>query len=189
MSSQASGLDSPREAAITNSRDAAALARSWFAVFTVPRHEKSVIKHLDLRNVESFLPTYETVRVWKNRQRMKIALPLFPTYLFVHINPWERAKVLESPGVLQIVGSRQEPSSLTNFEIELLRSSCREGRAEPFGELIVGQRVRIKRGPMEGVKGTLVRKNSSMKFVLTFELINQHAAIHVDAASLEPVSN
>ena len=63
--------------------------RNWYAVYTVPQHEKSALKQLDIREIESFLPTYETVRVWKNRQRMKLILPLFPTYLFVHINSRE----------------------------------------------------------------------------------------------------
>ena len=105
--------------------------RNWHAVFTIPQHEKSVVKHLDLREVESFLPVYETVRVWKNRQRMKLTLPLFPTYLFVHINSRERAEVLQSPGVLQIVhgkGSAYIPDS----EVEFLRSGfCRQQIEKP----------------------------------------------------------
>jgi hypothetical protein len=48
----------------------AARDRNWYAVYTVPQHEKSALKQLDMREIESFLPTYETVRVWKNRQRM-----------------------------------------------------------------------------------------------------------------------
>jgi hypothetical protein len=68
----------------------AALDRKWYAVFTVPQHEKSVVKHLNIREIESFLPAYETIQTWKNRQRMKVILPLFPTYLFVHINFTER---------------------------------------------------------------------------------------------------
>jgi len=40
---------------------------------------------------ESFLANYETVRVSKTRQRMKLILPLFPTYLLVYINSRERA--------------------------------------------------------------------------------------------------
>ena len=40
---------------------------------------------------------------------------------------------------------------------------------------------------MQGVEGTHVRRGSSMRFVLTIELINQHAAIQVDAADLEPI--
>ena len=36
--------------------------RSWYAVYTIPQHEKSAVKQLDIREIESFLPTYETVR-------------------------------------------------------------------------------------------------------------------------------
>jgi transcription antitermination factor NusG len=118
---------------------------------------------------------------------MKIVLPLFPNYLFVHINDRERLKVLQSPGVLQIVGNHREHVPLADSEVELLRSGCYGKRIEPYRDLVVGEKVRIKRGPMEGVQGTLVRSNSSFKFVLTIELINQHTAVQVDAEDLEPV--
>jgi len=161
--------------------------RNWHAVYTVPQHEKSVVKHLDLREIESFLPVYETVRVWKNRQRMKLILPLFPTYLFVHITFRERVKVLQSPGVLQIVGSKRECAYLSDSEVELLRSGCSRQKIEPYRDLVIGERVRIKSGVMQGLQGTLVRKSNSMRFVLTIELINQHAAIQVDAEDLEQI--
>ena len=102
--------------------------RKWYAVFTVPQNEKSAIKHLQLRNIESFLPIYETIRVWKNRQRVKIVLPLFPSYLFVHINHWERVQVLKCPGVLHVVGNGRQCLPLEDTEIEFLRSGF-NGRA------------------------------------------------------------
>ena len=164
-------------------------SRKWYAVFTVPQNEKSVVKHFDLRGVESFLPTYETTRVWKNRQRIKLVLPLFPTYVFVHIHSAERTKVLQSPGVLHIVGNSREPIPLSDPEVEFLRSGpCRQ-RFEPYPELVIGDRVRIKNGVMQGVCGTLVRKESGIRFVLTLELINQHAAVQVDAGDLEPLDS
>jgi transcription antitermination factor NusG len=171
----------------STAKASAVIDRHWYAVFAVPQHEKSVVKHLDLRQIESFLPTYEAFRIWKNRQRMKIVLPLFPNYLFVHINYRERVKVLQSPGVLQIVGNHREHVSLADSEVEFLRSRCYEKQIEPYCNLVVGEKFRIKSGPMQGVQGTLVRGNSSMRFVLTVELINQHAAIEVDAKDLEPV--
>ncbi|MGO9339966.1 MAG: UpxY family transcription antiterminator [Terracidiphilus sp.] len=165
----------------------AARDRNWYAVYTVPQHEKSVLKQLHIREIESFLPTYETVRVWKNRQQMKLILPLFPTYLFVHINSRERAKVLQSAGVLQIVGNGRECVPLPDSEIEFLRSDFCRQRIEPYRDLVVGERVRIKSGVMQGLQGTLVRKSNSMRFVLTLELINQCAGIHVDAEDLERI--
>ena len=159
--------------------------RRWYAVFTVPRNEKSVEKHLQLRDIECFLPTYETMRVWKNRQRMKVTLPLFPTYLFVCIDRRDRARVLQSPGVLHIVGNSREPLPLPDSEIEFLRSDFCKQRSEPYREFLVGQRVRVRRGLMQGVEGVLIRKNNSLRFVLTLGLINQHAAIEVCAEDLE----
>lgn len=166
---------------------AAANIRNWYAVFTVPQNEKAVVKHLDLREIDSFLPTYETVRVWKNRQRMRLVLPLFPGYLFVHVNQRERSKVLASPRVLHIVGNGREYVPLADAEIELLRSGLAGQRIEPYRELVVGDRVRIKSGAMRGVCGTLVKKGDGMRFVLTLELINQHAAVQVNAEDLEPI--
>jgi hypothetical protein len=55
--------------------------------------------------------------------------------------------------------------------------------------LVVGEKVRIKRGSMQGVEGTLIRKKASLRFVLSLELINQHAAVEVAADELEPVPN
>ncbi|MGA2831816.1 MAG: UpxY family transcription antiterminator [Terracidiphilus sp.] len=173
----------PESSAITSPE----LDRKWYAVYTVPRHEKSVVKQLDVRGVESFLPVYETVRVWRNRQRMKLTLPLFPTYLFARINFKERVKVLQSPGVLQIVGDKRECAYLPDSEVELLRSGFCRQRFEPYRELVIGERVRIKNGVMQGLQGTLIRKSNNTRFVLTIELINQHAAIRVDAEDLESI--
>jgi transcriptional antiterminator RfaH len=161
--------------------------RRWFAVFTVPQNEKSVVRHLGLREIESFLPAYETVRVWKNRQRVKTILPLFPTYLFVRINARERARVLESPGVLQIVGNGRASVPIADADIETLRASVTARLVEPYLDLVIGEQVRVKSGVLQGVQGTLVRRTGGDRFVLSFESINRHAAIHVSAEDLEPV--
>jgi transcription antitermination factor NusG len=163
--------------------------RRWFAVVTTPQHEKAASRHLDFAGIETFLPTYESSRTWKNRQKVKVELPLFPTYLFVRIDQAERTRVLRTPGVRQLVGNSREPLCLPDREIEFLRTSLLEQKAEPHVGLIVGQRVRIKRGPMRGVEGWLVRKSTEWRFVLTVQLIHQHVAVEVDASTLEPINN
>lgn len=163
--------------------------RQWYAVFTMPQNEKSAARHLSHRDVESFLPTYSTVRTWKNRQRVDLVLPLFPSYLFVRIGRRERGKVLGSPGVLRIVGSNREPIPVPEETIEFLRSDLCARKLEPYRELAVGQRVRIRNGAMRGLQGVLVRRNNNLRFVLTVDLINQHAAVEIGAENLEPVAN
>jgi transcription antitermination factor NusG len=172
-----------------DSQAAEADGRHWYAVFTVPQNEKTVARRLGLHEIEAFLPTYETVRVWKNRQRAHLILPLFPCYLFVRINHRERGRVLESPGVLRIVGSQREPVPVPDATIEFLRSDINAGKFEPYRELVLGERVRIKTGSLEGLEGTLIRKSNHLRFVLSVAMINQHAAIEVRPDQLESVSN
>jgi transcription antitermination factor NusG len=180
----AANRELPRAAFRMPSKEA---EHNWFAVYTLPKNERSVVRHLDVRQIESFLPTFEKIHVWKNRQRVKVTEPLFPTYLFVRIDPKERSRVLGAPGVLRLVGNNQGALPVSDAEIEFLRSDfCRE-RVEPYRDLVIGQRVRIKCGPMQGVQGTLIRKKSGLRFVLTLELINQHAALEVSVDELGPV--
>jgi transcription antitermination factor NusG len=162
---------------------------SWFAVYTMPQSEKSVRRMLDIRQIESFLPTFESQRVWKNRQRVRIEYPLFPSYLFVHINAHQRGIVLSAPGALHIIGSGHVPLAIPDREIEFLRSDFCKKRVEPYSELVIGTSVRVKAGPMRGVSGTLVQKKNSLRFVLTIAMINQSAAVEVQADELEPFRN
>jgi transcription antitermination factor NusG len=161
--------------------------RKWFAVVTTPQHEKAAFRHLDFAGIETFLPTYESSRTWKNRQKVTVELPLFPTYLFVRIDQADRASVLRTPGVKRLVGNSREPLSLPDREVEFLRTNIVQQKAEPYADLIAGQRVRIKSGAMQGLEGWLVRKSSGWRFILTVELIHQHVAVEVDASTLEPI--
>src|SRR2546430_6432457 len=69
----------------------------WYAVYTRANHEKRVQRQLEQSSVESFLPLYEECRRWKDR-RMRLQLPLFPGYVFVHLALRDRLKVLRIPG-------------------------------------------------------------------------------------------
>lgn len=164
-------------------------ALSWFALYTMPQGEQSVRRILDIRQIESFVPTYEVQRVWKNRQRVTVQRPLFPSYVFVRIGQGQRSTVLNSPGALRIVGNSRTPLPIPDREVEFLRSETCRGRLEPYLDLVIGKRVRIRSGPMEGLEGTLVEKRNSLRFVLTVAMINQHAAVEMPADELEAVRN
>jgi transcription antitermination factor NusG len=162
--------------------------RVWHAVYTRPRHEMLVARQLDFRQIESYLPTMESVHVWKNRQRVRIAEPLFPSYLFVRVDRQEHSAVVQTPGVLSIVGNSRGSLVLEESTIDFLRSGFCRGRLEPWNEIAVGDRVRIKYGLMASVQGILVRKKSNLRFVISIEMINQNAAVEVNANDIEPVA-
>lgn len=92
-----------------------------------------------------------------------------------------RIRVVQTPGVVNIVGNSHGPLPLRDTEIEFLRSEFCRGRIEPFQELAIGEKVCIKCGLMAGVEGILIKKKSSLRFVVTIEMINQNAAVEVNA--------
>ena len=161
---------------------------NWFAVYTNSHHEKRVASHCGERQIESFLPLYAALHRWKNRCEVDLDLPLFPNYVFVHIDPRDRVRVLEVPGVLSLVGFGRTLAPLSDSEIEALRSCMGQRKIEPHPYLVVGERVRIKAGPMTGMEGVLVRKKSNFRVVLALDVIMQCVAVEVDADDLEPAA-
>lgn len=184
------GLCGPRNPlALSASITTRPLDESWYAVFTVPKHEKAVLRHLEARGIESFLPSYEITRQWRNRQRVKLVLPLFPCYLFVRNSYLDYGRILQTPGAIRLIGNQRGPLPVPNSAIELLRAGVAERKVQPFHELVVGKRVRVKSGAMQGVEGILIRKNNALRFILSIELINQSASIEMDGENLEPITD
>jgi transcription antitermination factor NusG len=158
---------------------------NWFAAYTLSHHEKRAAKLLAARQIESYLPLYAVFHRWRNRCERKIELPLFPNYVFVHIAPRVRVRVLEVPGVLSLIGFGGTLAPLPDLEIEMLRSGLGQRRVEPHPYLVVGERVRIRAGAMTGLEGVLLRKKNQLRVVLTLDAIMQSVAVEVDAADLE----
>lgn len=159
---------------------------NWFAVYTTPRHEKRVVQHLINREIENYLPLYHPKHKWSDGSTPILDLPLFPSYVFVHIDRAQRVRVLEVPGVLTFVGGTGgKPAPLPETEIEALRSGLSLRRAEPHPLLTAGQRARIRSGALAGMEGIVVRLKNSLRVVLTVELILQSVAVEVDATELE----
>jgi transcription antitermination factor NusG len=138
------------------------------------------------RKIESFLALHHTMRTWKNRQRVRVSLPLFPGYVFVRIDRQHRSAVVQTPGVIYVVGSKQQ-AEISGSEICFLSHISAHSTLEPYPELVVGERVRIKAGVMKGLEGVLVRKKERLRLVLTVNMINQSAVLEVNAEDIETV--
>jgi transcription antitermination factor NusG len=158
----------------------------WYAAHVFSRHEKQVARQLEERRVNCFLPVYRSVRRWKDR-RKELDLVLFPGYVFVHLDLNDRLRVLQVPGVARFVSFNGRPAPLPDAEIDALISGLATGvRAEPHPYLRVGNRVRVKYGPMSGMQGILVRRKEKFRIVLSIDLIMRSVAVEVDEADVEP---
>jgi len=159
----------------------------WYAAYTWANHEKRVADQFVERTVEHFLPTFESIRRWKDR-RMRIRQPLFSGYIFVRLALQDRLRVLQVPSVVRLVSFNGQPAALSDQEIDTLRKSLiPELRALPHPYLKVGRRVRIVKGPLYGAEGVVVRKKNGFRFVLLMDLIMRAASVDVDAADIQAI--
>lgn len=158
----------------------------WYALYTCANHEKRVAAQLHERNIEHFLPLYETVHRWSDR-RVCLQLPLFPGYVFVRLALRDRLRVLQVPSIVRLVGFGEHPVALPQQEIETLRQGLDSGLcAQPHPYLTTGRRLRIKGGPLAGLEGFLLRQKDSFRVVLSIDLLMRSVAVEVDAADLVP---
>lgn len=163
----------------------------WYAVHTRSNFEQRVAGELGSKGFESYLPAYEETHQWRDRKK-KVAVPLFPGYVFVRLadSPGLRLPILQTAGVVRILGNGGAIEAVPDEEIDAVRGLLRSKvhcHAHPF--LREGVRVRVKRGALQGLEGTLVRFKNQVRLVISVSLIAQSVAAEVDIRDVEPVGS
>ena len=159
---------------------------NWYAVYTWAHHEKRVAELMAQRQIHGFLPVYRSLRRWKDR-RKEIEMALFPSYVFVHIALRDRLRVLEIPGVVDMVGARGKPTPLAYQEIECFQlgiDGCVKLHPHPF--LKIGRKVRVRYGSLAGLEGILIRRKDGPRLVVSIEILMRSVAVEVDETDVEP---
>ena len=161
----------------------------WYAVYVKSRHEFRVHEQLTGTHIETFLPTVERLRRWKDRKKL-VTFPLFSGYLFVHIpkNKDDMLAVLKTHGVVRFLSIKPgKPEPVPDIQITSLKKLV-ENKVDldPYPYLTEGQRVRIKSGPLAGVEGILKERRGYQILVLSVDILQQGASVRVEALDVEP---
>lgn len=157
----------------------------WFAAYTMSRHEKRIAAHCEHAGIEHFLPLYGQHKTWKNRVRGDVQLPLFPNYIFARLLPGAHVGLLRAPGVLSMVGNAAGPVPIPGEDMDALRQFVRCKAFLPHAFVYSGDRVRISRGPLNGLTGVVLRRNNGLRFVVTLDLIGKSVAVDLEATEFE----
>lgn len=161
-------------------------ARAWYALHVRSRHEKLVARMLARKGQECFLPTYPSRRGWCDRV-VETELPLFSGYVFCRLDARYLLPVVSTPGVVRVVGAGNQPTPVKDEEIAALRSLAENRfRYEPWPFTEIGQRVRIRCGPLRGVEGVLLAVKGRDRLVVNVTLLQRACAVEIDRGWLEP---
>jgi transcription antitermination factor NusG len=161
--------------------------RDWYAVWTRSRHEQTVREQLVNKNVEVFLPTITRWSRWKDRKK-KIDWPLFPGYCFARFDPSDTLPILKCSGVVSIVSFEGRPAPIPEYQLDGIRRLVgSELQYDPCPLVREGMMVEVAHGPLRGVVGRLLRKDTHRaRLVLSVDLIGQAVSVEIDAADVKP---
>src|SRR5277367_2407680 len=160
----------------------------WFALRVRPNYEKPVAAALRGKGFQEFLPLVRSRRQWSDRVKV-MDLPLFPGYLFCRLNLEERLPLLTTPGFLYLVGVGKNPEPVDESEIAGIQAVLRSGlTVTPWPNLVVGQKVQLKHGPLRGLEGMLTRIANRHRIYVSVTLLKRSISVEVDPEWVQPVS-
>jgi len=162
---------------------------AWYAVWTRSRHEHVAERGLKGKGLTVFLPTVPRPSCRTDRRKM-LDCPLFPGYLFFYGagDSSTQLSVLQTPGVVGILGEHANGfTSVPEEQVEAIRKLICSGlvfAAVPY--LRLGERVRIKDGPLAGVEGIIQEyRPCKNRVVLSVDLLQRSVAVELEGWRLE----
>ncbi len=161
----------------------------WYALQTRSNSERLVYRVLEEKGYELFLPMYSEQRRWSDRVK-QINIPLFPGYVFCRLDSHNRLPILQSPGVVRIVGNGNLPIPIAEEEIEAVKNVVKSTLPYiPWPSLVPGHRVVVDRGPLMGLQGVLLRVRQGHRLVVSINMLQRAVAVELDASWVRPLAD
>jgi transcriptional antiterminator NusG len=155
--------------------------QAWFGVRVKPRSEVRAADNLSLRGYQPFLPAHRVRRRWSDRIKL-LEEPLFPGYLFCRFAASELIRILESPGVIQVIGIGRTPVPVSDAEIGAIQTMVASNlEITPWPYLQTGQGIQIDVGPLAGIRGIVIRSAvGKPRVLISVTLLQRSVAAEVE---------
>ncbi len=162
--------------------------RNWYALYVKSRHEFIAESELRRKEINTFLPFVKIVRQWKDRKKL-LDFPIFPGYLFVSVyaRPEEYLNVLKTRGAVRLLSTKAGfPTPVSPDEINSLKLIIESGQSvDIYPHLSEGMPVRVRRGPLTGAAGLIVKKLDQYIFVVNVEMLGRSVGVKIYADDIE----
>lgn len=158
---------------------------SWWAVYTLSRREKELMRRLMTLDVPFYCPIIPQRQRSPNGRVRTSYLPMFSNYAFIYGDASTRYTALTTKCVardfvvtdgLQLTRDLRQIHGLIEMGAPLTRES-RLGK---------GTRVRIKTGPFRNYEGIIVRREGQTRLLVSVNFLQQGASVLLDDCEVDP---
>ncbi|MEY3458388.1 MAG: hypothetical protein RL215_1545 [Planctomycetota bacterium] len=159
---------------------------SWFAMYTMARREKELMRQLREQKIAHYGPLVAN-RSRSPAGRIRTSwIPLFSGYVFVRGDEVQRHDAV-STGCISRCLRVSEPELLVT-DLQRVRVLIEQGQdIRPEPRPVVGRTAVIRRGAMKGLRGVVTKVNNSHRLTVMVNFMQQGASMVIDEADVDLV--
>lgn len=142
---------------------------NWYVIYTKPKWEKKVADKLTQIGIECYCPLITQVKQWSDRKKI-IEVPLFNSYVFVHLADIDRNSVFEIAGVVRYLFWLGKPAIVRDEEISSIKTSLKAPNISDItlSSIQVGDRIKLETGAFVN-QDAIVQEVSNTYYILVLE--------------------
>ena len=157
--------------------------RQWWVLYTKSRQEKSLARDLLQYQIPFYLPLLKTNKVYR-KWKVSTYTPLFSGYVFLFGSDEERGRTLTTNRLSRILAV--EDGESLSHDLRQLQQLIASGAPLTLeSRLAPGTRVRVRRGPLEGLEGTVLDRRGQTRLLVSVNFLQQGASVDIDDFMLE----
>lgn len=158
----------------------------WWAMYTMARQEKKLMRELVKIQVPFCCPVIERRYRSPNGRLRKSYEPLFANYVFVCGGEEARYKSV-CTGTISRWMPVGEPEKLVD-DLEQVFKLIRTGAPlSPEQRLEPGMRVRIRNGAFAGYEGVVVRRDKEVRLQVSVRFMEQGVSVAIEDCQADPI--
>lgn len=158
----------------------------WWAMYTMARQEKKLMRGLRDAGVAFYAPIIERRYRSPNGRLRKSYEPLFPNYVFV-CGPEEERYRAVCTGAVSRYMVVPEPQKLVEDLLQIHKLVATEAPLSPESRLEPGMRVRIRNGAFAGYEGVIVRRDKEVRLQVAVRFMEQGVSVAIEDCQADPI--
>ena len=167
--------------------EAIADSKPWWALYTLARFEKKLMRQLLEEKIAFFGPTIaRRYRSPQGRIRTSVE-PLFPNYVFMMGDEVDRYRAVCTGSVSRFMPV-PNPAELIEDLRQIRELILTDAPLAPELRIEPGQKVRGKSGVFKGFEGTVIRRENEIRLLISVRYMGRGASVALDDCQLEVVS-
>ncbi|WP_166264396.1 transcription/translation regulatory transformer protein RfaH [Marinobacter caseinilyticus] len=158
---------------------------TWYAVQLKAGQGDRAVANLQNQDIQCFYPKITVEKILAGKRATKLE-PLFPGYLFIHMEQADPlwAKLRSTRGVSRVVSFGNQPAHIDDAVVDHIRQSLETVAAQ--GGIKAGDRIQLQEGPFRGLEAVFRAYDGEERAIVLIHFMQQTHQVTVAVSTLKP---